>query len=108
MDKEQSQTPSGNIMEALGHLHLAISKVDNKVDVQNETIKWIKESLEKTKTTLDEKEDYNEKKYAPKWIMIPLGVIASTLLVAVIGAIAGLILIPPVQSIALFYINLLC
>jgi len=58
-------------------------------------IKWIKKFIADA-----------DKKYAKKWVE-KLGVgLVSTILVAVIGALLGLVLVQPVHALASLYINL--
>ena len=90
-----------NIMEALGNIHKDIATIQNDVD-------WIKKSLEATQADILNKDAENKKAYAPKWIIYPLISVASTILVAIVGALLGLILIPPTKAIAMIFINLIC
>lgn len=47
-----------------------------------------------------------EQKYAPRWIMTPIVLIGSTVLVALVGAILGLILVQQAEATARIFINL--
>jgi ethanolamine utilization microcompartment shell protein EutL len=87
-------------MEALGRIHSDIATIKNDVD-------WMKKSIEATKSDVKTKDTENKKQYAPRWVIYPLITTASVALTAVIGALMGLILVPPARAIALVYIKLL-
>jgi len=99
MDKKNLRETG--IFEMLGRIHVDIAVIQKDCE-------GIKQSLADTKKALDEKTKEDRERYAPKWIMIPLGVISTAFLVAIAGAIAGLFLVQPVKAIAYIYLNLFC
>ena len=69
---------------------------DQLVAEMHTDIKWIKDFI----GCVDDK-------YAKKWVQTAVTGVISTILVAVIGALLGLILIPRVMAMTNLYINLI-
>lgn len=66
----------------------------------------IQKTMDQTQLWMKSRDEHSDKRYAPKWIMYPLVTIGTAILMAVIGAILGLILVPTARAIAMVYINL--
>lgn len=81
--------------------------------MEKERLAIIETKLESIQKTLDEmqawmkcRDEHSDKRYAPRWILAPLGVVGTAILVAIAGALIGLVLVPPVRAIAMIYIQL--
>jgi len=77
-----------------------IAKLETSMDFLIAEVKEMKEWIK-------DRDGRSDNKYAPKWIMIPFGVVGTAMLTAVVGALLGLILVPHAQAIAMIYIKLL-